>query len=226
MVKYISAACAALLLSAGASIAVPLNGTFDVDVVNVSGVNSMQSEATIGNFNNAVAGSLGTQLGLDLEFTYTGDINFATNSGDATTINSWLATGSNPGTVSNLDPGVGGLTQSTGNINNGTATTTFYLFSIMLDGAFDFTVNHDDGIAFYDDGNLIGASVGPTSEITTNIGGFNGGLLEILYVATNSDPSVLNVDVAPVPLPAGGLLLIGGLGGLGFMARRRRKQKS
>lgn len=35
--------------------------------------------------------------------------------------------------------------------------------------------------------------------------------------------AVQEADVAPVPLPAAGLLLLGGLGGLGIVARRRNK---
>jgi hypothetical protein len=38
----------------------------------------------------------------------------------------------------------------------------------------------------------------------------------------NHDDLVVRVDVAPVPLPAGGLLLIGALGGLAALRRRKK----
>ena len=81
---------------------------------------------------------------------------------------------------------------------------------------------HDDGIALYDDGALRGGFVGPNGKRTTEVDGFDGGKFSLLYVATNSDPSILNVDVAPVPLPAALPLLAVGLGGLGLMRLRRK----
>ncbi|MDQ2089650.1 VPLPA-CTERM sorting domain-containing protein [Marimonas arenosa] len=42
-------------------------------------------------------------------------------------------------------------------------------------------------------------------------------------VAWNKDLSHLAIYVAPIPIPAAGLMLIGALGGLGFVARRKRR---
>ena len=113
------------------------------------------------------------------------------------------------------------------NINGprgGTATTTFFLFTLnatLTPGT--FTVKHDDGIAIFDDRILRGGNVGPTPETTSFVNNFDGGVFSILYVATNGNPSVLEVNTtaAVVPLPAGGLLLLSGLGAMLFARRRR-----
>ncbi|WP_438955283.1 VPLPA-CTERM sorting domain-containing protein [Cognatiyoonia sp.] len=43
----------------------------------------------------------------------------------------------------------------------------------------------------------------------------------MIYVATNRDPSILNVGLEPVPLPAGLPLLLAGLGGFALVRRRQ-----
>ena len=42
-----------------------------------------------------------------------------------------------------------------------------------------------------------------------------------LAASARIDDLVARIDIASIPLPAGGLLLLGGLGGLGLAARRR-----
>jgi hypothetical protein len=87
----------------------------------------------------------------------------------------------------------------------------------------DLTITHDDGVAVFDDGVEIGFSRGPTAEKTTVVNGFDGGALQFIYVATNGNPSVFEVNqiMNPVPLPAGLPMLLGALGLLGWRARRR-----
>lgn len=221
MSKFIVAAAVAAFCGViGSAQAAVLNGTFSVTAVNVTNLNSAESQATRANYDAALANTLGgaNSVSTSDAFTYTGDLSFGVPA--AGTIGAWLGTGIG-GSVSGLD-GIGGLTLSSGNINNGTATTTFFLFSLPALGPSDFTVRHDDGIAIFDDGALIGGLVGPTSVKTTQVNGFNGGVFEILYVATNNNPSILNVDASPVPLPAPFALLAAALAGLGAMRLRRK----
>ncbi|MGL6210584.1 MAG: VPLPA-CTERM sorting domain-containing protein [Paracoccaceae bacterium] len=225
MMKLISAAALTVALAVP-SVAATLNGTFTVTVVNAQNRNSAQSQATLENFDAALASAKGSTPGYAWDaFTYTGNIDFKTLSG-ATQIDEWLATAVG-GLVTGLLPSVGDLLLSKGNINSdpGTATTTFFMFALdtFLD-ATRFDVRHDDGMQILDldDENpvVVGGFVGPNSVRSTYVPGFDGGNLGILYVATNGNPSILNV--AAVPVPAAGFLLIGALGGLAAM--RRRKQ--
>ena len=229
--KIFLAAAVAAIVTTGAGQAATLTGAFSVTAVNVTNLDSAQSQATRANFDAALDKANGGTSGfggMDSvatadSFGYVGPLDFETSNGSATTITDWLLTGAGASALSGLDGAFGGLTQSKSNINNGSATTTFYLFEADFSvPAGDFTVRHDDGIAVFEDGGLLGARVGPTSVKTTMVPGFGGGEFEILYVATNNDPSILEVDVAPIPLPAAAWMLISAVAGMGFLARKRR----
>jgi len=209
-----TAAAFALSTVVGAAHAASLQ--YSVTAVNVTGVSGTQSQATRANYDAAFGlGSAKTDT-----FTYTGALDFGTTDGtDATTIAGWLASGS--GLFSGLD-GIGGLQLSSPNINDGSATTTFFLFDADFGVAnTEFTVRHDDGFAIFEDGLRLGGVLGPTTVQTNTVSGFNGGDFSLLYVATNGDPSILDVDVAPVPLPAPVAMLAAALAGLGLLRRRR-----
>lgn len=223
--KALITASAVAAFMAGSAAATTLSGLFDVTAVNVTGLNSSEAEATKANFDAAVAGTLGgggsTVYTSDV-FTYNGSLDFRVGPPQTAsyTVGQWLGTGT--GTVSDLNAMLSGLQLSSPNINDGSATTTFFYFTLTTPMSVpSFDVTHDDGFQIYEDGVLVGGVNGPTGETNTFVTGFDSGEFSLLYVATNGNPSIL--EVTPVPLPAAGWMLLAGVGGLVAMKRRRQK---
>lgn len=212
-----------------------LSGVFNVTAVNVTNLSSSESAATMSNFNAAVAGTLGNPASgpnpsvfHSDTFVYDGFLNFSVGQPQNANqrIDHWLDTAG--GDVMGLSSVFAALQMSFPNISTGSATTTFFLFERignLTAGVFD--IRHDDGVALFDDGVRTGGFDGPNGVRNTNGISFDGGNLGILYVATNGNPSVLQVRTtslpAPVPVPAALPMLLAALGGLGWMARRRRQ---
>ncbi|ABD53713.1 VPLPA-CTERM sorting domain-containing protein [Jannaschia sp. CCS1] len=232
MFKKIVAASIAAVVFAGAAQAVPLSGVFDVVAINVTNASRAQSQATFGNYVDAINGvdtSPNTTSTFETHiFNYDGILDFDTRGepfSPLTTISQFLSTGT--GTLIGMDNTFGSLRNSQGNIDDATATTTFYFFSLKTATPYDLTITHDDGVAVFNNGDLLGGLVGPNAvqPEPTLVNGSVAGDLSFLYVSTNSDPSVFIVDaaeVAPVPLPAGAVLLLGALGGLAVVRHRKR----
>ncbi|WP_421979442.1 spondin domain-containing protein [Roseibium sp.] len=81
------------------------------------------------------------------------------------------------------------------------------------------------------DGAVEGGVIQRLLDIDDGMGGNGFNALEALFGVTNaglitSDTVLFTIDIeaTPVPLPAGGVLLLGGLGAMGFVARRRAKK--
>lgn len=230
MRKHLIIACVISLIAGGAH-AVTVGGKFNVTAVNVTNVNAAESKATLANYNAAMAGTLAPGAVSDT-FTYDGLLDFFVGQPQRAApyeISTWLDTGT--GTVSGLDDPLASRQLSFPSIGAGTATTTFFLFSLVnkMDAA-DFTVIHDDGMAIFEGTTRLGGREGPTSRATTKVDGYTGtGPFSLLYVATNGNPSILNVaaefdgpgGITSVPVPASLPLLLAGLGGIALLRRRR-----
>ena len=217
MRKFLSAA-ALTALCAMPSFAATLNGTFTIDIRNFSDgdsepfdVEQASSTATAANFN---------ALTSDAVITYTGNLAFNMPAGNSSTtyISTFLANGG--GVISDASGVELGFLAGTLLSQATYVTTTFFKITGTLASAVTGTITHDDGITLVANGQTGGVSTGPNTVLTTPFTATNGNFT-LYYVAANGNPSILKVDVAAVPVPAGGLLLIGALGGLAALRRRK-----
>lgn len=199
------------VVAAGAMAGSAHAATFSIDIYNFNAGGVMgNADATAAN----VAARSAAETFETVSYSGVIDFNIGKD-GTQATIGEFFASGS--GAVSGLSAGTAALTLSQGGFN----TTTFLDFSANLPGSFYGDIMHDDGVSLFDDGVLVttASAQPPTTQITTPYS-FSGGAFRLIYAAANGDPSVLNVS--QVPLPATALLLVGALGGLGFVSRRRR----
>ncbi len=212
MIKKFLSAMAVTVAFAMPAVAATLNGTFTIDIRNFTGpgVTQANSHATAANFSAQSS---------DAVITYTGDINFFNTvaSGATTTIAQFL--GSAAGSYS-IVSGTQAFLDTT-RLSQGTyVTTTFFQITGFFASAVQGLIRHDDGITMVANGLTGGVSAAPTVAVNTAFRA-GWGNFTLYYAAANGNPSILNVDVAAVPVPAGGLLLLGALGGLAALRRRK-----
>jgi hypothetical protein len=211
MMKKLISAIALTVAFAMPSVAATLNGTFTIDIRNfAAGGSSADSAATAENFGEQESDAL---------ITYTGNIDFfnTADSGDTTTIAQFLnsAVGGSYVLVN------GSLEALNARLSQGTyVTTTFFKITGTLASAVVGTIRHDDGITLVANGQTGGVSAPPTTVRVTPFTASHGDFT-LYYAAANGNPSILKVDVAAVPVPAAGFLLLGALGGLAALRRRK-----
>ncbi len=222
MMKKLLSAVALTVVFALPSVAATLNGTFTIDIRNFTDadpgpdVTQANSHATAANF--AAQAS-------DAVIQYTGAINFLVPS-----IGEGAANNSNTTTIAQFLASAGGsyiATPTAQQFLNATllsrgsyVTTTFFKITGMFASRSEGTIYHDDGITLVANALTGGVSAAPTTQLATGFAA-NAGAFTLYYAAANGNPSVLRVDATAVPIPAAGFLLVGALGGL--MALRRRK---
>ena len=143
-------------------------------------------------------------------------------------IGTFLLDGTGSASVSYISPASAASTLSTNSALGAGVQTAFNLTG-TLSGPASISITHDDGIAFYlqNPTTLVWSLVspasaeGPTAAELTTFSTLTGGNFQLIYVASNGLPEVLDF-VATVPVPASVWLFGAALGGLGLLMRRRR----
>ncbi len=218
---FIAAAATLALFSAEAT-AATLNGTYTINVRNFADTGGDSNVVTSGN-SAANRANVDAQA-IDAIIEYTGDLDFAIGSGSSstTTIDDFLTS---KGGMYSVTSSAFGFDIATAILSQGSyiQTTFFEIFGSFAGNAANGIITHDDGVTLEGVNVAGGVSAPPTPKKTTLFSA-DAGDFTLLYASANGNPSILKVeaDVSPVPLPAGALLLLTGLAGMG-VARRRKK---
>lgn len=159
--------------------------------------------------------------------TYTssnGNLNFNVPTGGTDTVQTFLNSGT----------GINGFAANGTLSTAGAGIQSAFFFSGGTLNPFtpsSVSVLHDDGFSLYLGSHLEFSNAAPTSPTTdtfvvsaADLASF-GNAYELVYVASNGLPEVLNFAVTTLPLPASVWLFGAALGGLGLLSRRRRKDR-
>ncbi|WP_300032777.1 VPLPA-CTERM sorting domain-containing protein [uncultured Roseobacter sp.] len=221
MMKHtIIAAAAAMTMLAAEATAATLSGTYTINIRNFDDSDAPGDVVT--RSNSAATRSNFDAQAIDAVIEYTGALDFGIGSGGSstTTIDNFLTSAGGSYSVVSSSIDLSSTLLSQGSY----VTTTFFeIFGSFAGNALNGLITHDDGITL--EGNNVGGGVSapPTSRRLTDFTA-DAGDFTLLYASANGNPSILRVeaDISPVPLPAGAVLLMSGLAGLGI-ARRRKK---
>lgn len=198
----VAAAATVFAFASAASAAV--TGTYTIDIYNFdAGGDPNQAYATDANVTAHAADLLTT-------ITYTGPIDFQLNIDDPNTILTFLQSGG--GTVSDptgLDVLMSASDYGTTTLLDITGTITAGMGQIY----------HDDGITLYNNDAIVAQYAQPTGVRPTDYTVVDG-TMRLIYSATNNEPERLTMT--RVPVPAAGFLLLGALGGMAAMKRRKK----
>jgi hypothetical protein len=157
----------------------------------------------------------------DVLFSVNSPFNF---SGSNVSVGTWLASSGAFNIVENTAGTLASLMD-----NSTTGTLLQFLGNVTVTNGQMFTVTHDDGLTLIIGGINLGFSPGPTSpstSIATYTGPSGNFAFQLVYAECCQGPAVLQVDLpftAAVPEPDSYALLASGLGLIGFVGRRKKK---
>jgi hypothetical protein len=196
--------------------ATTFNGSFNVSVYQGPGngdINNANNQAQQSNPLIGPSHLIGTG-------TYTGNLDLDLGSGGTNSVGAFFA--SDGSSLVGCSTSCLNAVLSTPNFGT---TTVFVITSNTGGPTLSGTIDHDDGVSLYDGAsfsNLVAGSASPTVDIPTAFTGLTGAF-ELVYVEANGLPAVLDMEVTATPLPAALPLFAGGLGIVGFLSRRKKR---
>ncbi len=207
------------LAFAAPALAVPLTGTFLVNVYQGNNSSHLQTDATQQALPSAIAAITAQGTYISPPFTYTGSIDLTAPT-EPTSLSAFFLSA---GGVTSI--GLPNTPLSSGNFTNETLVKFTFTTSAIAGN-----ILHDDGISLFASGNTTAPildSSAPTSVVSTPFA-LAGGTYDLYYSEVNGAPARLTFDVTrgnptTVPEPVSMALIGAGLLGVGLMRRTSRQ---